>query len=77
MENPIDKFQDRELEELKLRLKEKEEKLDREIKDIKDILKPLTETYTTAVVLGKWIMGTLVFISVLIGIILGLKNLFK
>lgn len=77
MPNSTDKIQDLELEELKQRLKEKEEKLDGEIKEIKDILKPLVETYGTAVMLGKWVMGLLVFISVLIGIILGIKNLLK
>jgi hypothetical protein len=38
-------------------------------------LKPISETYTTVSTMGKWAMAALVFISVLIGIIAGLKAL--
>ena len=72
-----DKIQDYELKNLKQRLKEKEDKLDYEIKEIKEMLEPLLETYKTAVFLGKWIFGFLVFLSVLLGIILSLRQVFK
>ena len=72
-----DKIQDYELKNLKQRLKEKEDKLDYEIKEIKEMLEPLLETYKTAVFVGKWIFGFLVFLSVLLGIILSLRQVFK
>ena len=72
-----DKIQDYELKNLKQRLKEKEDKLDYEIKEIKEMLEPLLETYKTAVFLGKWLFGFLVFLSVLLGIILSLRQVFK
>ena len=77
MTHEIDKIQDYELKDLKQRLKEKEDKLDYEIKEIKEMLEPLLETYKTAVFLGKWIFGFLVFLSVLLGIILSLRQVFK
>ena len=70
-------MQDIEIIQLKERLKAKEMMLDKEIAEIKEMMKPLSETYRVAVVLGKWVMGLLVFISVLIGVILGLKSLLK
>lgn len=45
--------------------------------EILALLRPIAETYTTASTLGKWIMAFLVFVSVIIGIILGARNLFK
>lgn len=75
--NNQDKIQDYELEDLKHRLKEKEEKLDNEIAEIKEMLEPLLETYKVAITLGKWIMGLLVLFSVILGIILSLKSIFK
>ena len=77
MNHETDKIKDYELEDLKQRLKEKEDKLDYEIKEIKEMLEPLLETYKTAVFLGKWIFGFLVFLSVLLGIILSLRQVFK
>lgn len=42
---------------------------------IEEILKPMSETYKTTEKLGKWIMAFVVFVSILIGILVGLKNL--
>lgn len=50
-------------------------KLRDDIQEIKDILKPIAETYRTASTLGKWGMGVLVLISVVLGILLAIKNL--
>lgn len=75
--NTEDKLQEYEIQELKERLKKKEEMLDNEISEIKEMMKPLLETYTVAVYLGKWLMGTLVFISILLGIILAVQKLWK
>ena len=41
-----------------------------------DILKPMNESYQLAIRFGKWVSGVLVFISIAIGIILSLKDLF-
>ena len=75
--NEEDKIQQHEIEDLKERLLEKERLLDREITEIKEMMKPLLETYSTAIILGKWIMGTLVFLSILLGIILAVQKLWK
>ena len=75
--NEEDKIQRHEIEDLKERLLEKERLLDREITEIKEMMKPLLETYRTAIILGKWIMGTLVFLSILLGIILAVQKLWK
>ena len=78
MTHETDKIkEDHELEDLKQRLKEKEDKLDNEIKEIKDMLEPLLETYKVAITLGKWIMGLLVLFSVILGIVLSIKSIFK
>ena len=77
MTHETDKIQDYELEDLKQRLKEKEDKLDYEIKEIKEMLEPLLETYKVAITLGKLIMGLLVLFSVILGIVLSIKSIFK
>lgn len=46
-------------------------------KEILALLKPISETYSTVSTIGRWGMALLVFISILIGIILGAKNLFR
>ncbi len=58
--------------------REQEARLDRletAITEIRDILKPISETYTTASTAGKWFMGLMVFISIGIGIVLSLSKL--
>ena len=75
--NEEDKIQEYEIQELKQRLLEKERLLDNEISEIKEMMKPLLDTYRTAIILGKWIMGTLVFLSILLGIILAVQKLWK
>ncbi len=52
-------------------------KLSKDIKDLQDIMRPIAETYRTVSALGKWSMAGLVFLSVLIGILLGIRNLFR
>jgi len=42
-----------------------------------EILKPITESYGAAIKLGKWGTTILVTISIIIGILLGIKNLIK
>lgn len=46
-------------------------------KDILDLLKPISETYTTVSTMGRWGMAFMVFISILIGVVLGFRNLTK
>jgi hypothetical protein len=40
-------------------------------------LEPLAETFRAASTMGKWIMAFLVFVSILIGILIGIKQLWK
>ena len=75
--NPQDKLQEYEILELKERLLEKERLLDKEIAEIKEMMQPLLETYSTAVILGKWVFGILVFLSVLLGVILSIRQFLK
>lgn len=44
-------------------------------REILELLKPISETYRTATIIGKWIMAGLVFASVVVGLLVGLKNL--
>ena len=44
---------------------------------IYDLLKPISETYTTVTMLGKWSTAILVFISICIGILLGVLRIIK
>lgn len=55
--------------------KEHEERLDRIEKTLarmENILTPISETYTTATTMGKWLTGFAVFVSIVIGAILGI-----
>lgn len=45
-------------------------------KQILELLEPIAETYKTANMLGKWTMGIMVFMSILLGVILSLGKLF-
>ena len=73
MEKPIDELQEYEIKNLHQEIDD----LKIEIEKFKELIKPLCDTYSTSVILGKWIMGLLVFISILIGVILGLRSLWK
>lgn len=44
-------------------------------KEILELLKPISDTYKTATTIGKWTMGALVFASVTVGLLVGIKNL--
>lgn len=72
--------------ELRKEMREMEMRINRRISDIlarneeRDkaimiLLKPISETYDTASHLGKWVMGAAVFISIVIGIALGVWQL--
>lgn len=45
--------------------------------DILAILKPISETYQTISVLGRWGSAVLVAISILIGVVLGFREYFR
>jgi len=51
---------------------EQVESLTKEIQELKEILKPMAETYVAVTKLGKWAGQGLVIISITIGIILSL-----
>lgn len=46
-------------------------------KEILELLRPISETYRTASMLGKWVMALAVFISIAIGIIVSLRDIGK
>ena len=47
------------------------------IKDVRVVLQPISDTYCTAGRMGKWFMGLLVLISIMLGIILSWGKIFK
>lgn len=51
--------------------------LEKKQDDMSAILTPMNESYQAAIRIGKWTSGLLVFISIAIGIVLSLKDLFK
>jgi hypothetical protein len=84
MENLIDKKQDSELqkhiEDNKHDFASLNRKIDiliRNDEETRKATKPILDVFTTASTLGKWLMGVLVFISILIGIIFELFKIFK
>jgi len=52
------------------------EDLKQEVLELKEIIKPMAETYAAAVRIGKWTSALFVFISIMLGIVLALKALF-
>ena len=59
------------------RLEDRVSDLEKGQKEIIDLLKPISETYTTVSTLGKWGSALLVLISIVIGIILGWRKVFE
>lgn len=53
------------------------ENLEKGQEEIIKLLTPISETYTTVSLLGKWITAFAVLISIVIGIVIELKNLIK
>lgn len=51
--------------------------IEKDIHEIKEILKPIAETYTTVSKVGSWVMGIAVFVSILIGVFLGAMQVLK
>lgn len=48
------------------------DRLEDAIIEIRDILKPISQTYTSASQIGKWMTATAVFVSIVIGVVLGI-----
>jgi hypothetical protein len=44
--------------------------------EIMTLLKPISETYNVATRLGRWLTGGAVFVSIIIGIVVGLQKIF-
>jgi hypothetical protein len=51
--------------------------LRQEIKELRDIITPMAETYQAASKVGKWAVGLVTFISIMFGIALALRELFR
>ena len=56
---------------------ERFEEINSTLKDIRDGLKPITDIFTSVSLLGKWGMGLIVFISIIVGIVVAIVGLFK
>jgi hypothetical protein len=59
------------------RLEDRVLALEKGQQDIINLLKPISETYTTVSNLSKWLSAFLVLVSIVIGIVLGWKQIFK
>jgi len=49
--------------------------LENQNKRILDILEPIADTYKSAGTIAKWTKAFLVFVSIIVGIIVGIRNL--
>lgn len=58
-------------------IKELNDNFSAQVKELKVIIMPMVDSYSTALRIGKWTSRTLIFISVVIGIILSLFEVFK
>ena len=56
-------------------IKERMERYEKNQEQILALLKPISETYRTAGTIGKWLRGLVIFASVVVGLLVGLKNL--
>lgn len=54
-----------------------DKKIDLNHEELKKILTPIAETYGSVSKMAKWLMAVLVLVSIIVGILVGLKNLFK
>ena len=46
-------------------------------REILELLRPISETYTSVSLMGKWLMAFMVLISILLGIVLSVGKLFN
>jgi len=56
---------------------ERFEEINATLKEVRDAIKPISDVYTSVSLLGKWGMGLMIFISILVGIVVALATLFK
>ena len=56
---------------------ERFEEINNTLKEIRDNLKPITDVYTSVSLLGKWAMGGIVFVSIIVGIVVAVVQLFN
>lgn len=71
--NHLDKTQDDRI----IALESGQKKLEEGQEEMLKLLRPISETYRTVSTLGKWMMAVLVFMSIMIGVLLGFKSLFE
>lgn len=51
--------------------------LRKDIQELKEIVTPIADTYRTASTIGAWSKAFLVFISVTLGVIVGIRDLIR
>lgn len=52
------------------------ERLEDSLGRIENLLEPISETYTTVSRMGKWLMAGAVFVSIIVGSVLGVLKIF-
>lgn len=72
----VDEF-NRRLDSIQGQRAEDQAAVRKSIDDLATIIVPMADAYKTAVQAGKWISGALIFLSVLLGVILGIKQIFR
>ena len=63
--------------EIQLLRKELTDRVNKNHEEVMSILNPIADTYKTAGTIAKWFMATTVFLGVFVGLLVGLKDLFK
>ena len=71
----IEAVKNQERDDRLLALEKYSESLELKLTEIRLLLKPIAETYTTVSSMGKLLTAVAVFISIIIGIIIGLKTI--
>lgn len=51
--------------------------LERGQEEMLKLLRPISDTYRTVSTLGRWMTALLVFISIMLGVLLSIKTIFK
>lgn len=64
-------------EQFVIHLNEIQKTVDLNHKEMKEILFPIAETYGSVSRMAKWGMSFLVLVSIMVGIIVGIKNIIK
>jgi hypothetical protein len=80
-QSQIDKLRREMRQDIQTQVRAAETRINTEVKESIDkillILEPISESYKTASKVGRWAMGLLLFVSIIVGIVVGIVNIFR